>query len=454
MGIGGAGMSGIAQVILEVGCAVSGSDLKRTEITDRLESQGATVFEGHRASNIGDADVVVFSSAVPLCNAEIEEAQKRAIQILHRAEMLNWLMEGKKSIGIAGTHGKTTVSAMIALILLEGGFDPTVVVGGQIQNLGTNAWLGSRTPKPSGEWMVVEADEFDRSFLKLYPTFCVLTSIDLEHLDSYRDIGQIKSAFLEYTRRISKDGWVILCADDKNLLDIASQIGSRTVTYGISEGNDFRAKNVRVRGFEADFGLEVRGADMGDIHIGHPGVHNVRNALGAIAVGLEVKIDFDTIRGSLEGFQGVSRRFEHKGQIAGITVVDDYAHHPTEIKAALGCAKDTGAARVVAVFQPHLYSRTLKLCQDFGRAFQDANIAVITDIYTAREEPIEGVNGELIVDYARSSGHPSVMYINDKDEIPYRLMEIVRPGDLVITLGAGDIGSVAEGLLDLLSNKA
>ncbi len=444
VGIGGIGMSGIAEVLHNLGQRVTGSDLKKTSITDHLESLGIRITEGHSPENVEEAQVVIYSSAVEPSNPELVRAKETNIPIIRRAEMLGELMRMKYGIGISGTHGKTTTAWMTGRVLTEGGLDPTIIVGGRIRSLGTNAKLGH------SEFLVTEADEFDRSFLQLIPTVAVVTNIETEHLDCYKDLAQIKAAFLEFVNRVPFYGTVILCLDEPGLQSIIPEVKKPLVTYGLGLDATVQASRIRFRGFSSSFNLCYRGEELGDIQLQVPGVHNIKNALAAAAVGLELEIEFEKIKKALEEFSGVHRRFEIKGTVRGITVVDDYAHHPTEIAASLKAARDGWSKRIVAVFQPHLFSRTRDFHRDFGRVLSASDLMVVTDIYPARETPIPGVSGELVAIAARESGHQAVSYVPERERIAKHLLQIVRPGDLIMTFGAGDIWKTAEEFLKLL----
>jgi UDP-N-acetylmuramate--alanine ligase len=444
VGIGGIGMSGIAEILLDQGFAISGSDRTLGEVTERLQSLGAQIFEGHRANNVAsDVDALVYSSAVGPDNPELREAQARKIPVIRRAEMLAEIMRLKYGIGIAGTHGKTTTTSMISLVLLSGDLDPTVVVGGKLSGLGgTNARLGQ------GEFIVVEADEFDRSFLSITPTIAVLTTLETDHLDCYRDLEDIKGAFVQFASRVPFYGFVVLCLDEPALLDIMPSLNkNKIVTYGLNPQADVQASEIRYKENTSSFLVTQAGKDLGRITIQVPGQHNVQNALAAISVGLELNIPFEKVKAGIEKFSGVYRRWEKKGEAEGITVYDDYAHHPTECRATLAGAKSGWKRRVVCVFQPHLYSRTRDFYEEFGKSFLLSDVLVVTDVYPAREEPIQGVTGELIVHAARRFGHKEAHYVPEKKTVPAFLRSIVRPGDLVITMGAGDIWKFGEQFL-------
>ncbi len=447
VGIGGIGMSGIAEVLLNLNFQISGSDLQLSEVTEHLEKLGALISEGHRAAQVGDADVVVISSAVKSDNPEVMEARRRKIPVIRRAEMLGELMRMKYGIGIAGTHGKTTTTSMTGLVLDRGGLDPTVIVGGKVRSLRTSAKLGQ------GRYLVAEADEFDRSFLRLLPTIAVVTTLEAEHLDCYTNLDDIKGAFIEYVNKVPFFGAVIVCLDEDSLQSIIPHIEGRLITYGLSPQAQIRATDLEFQGLNSSYNVVVAGQAMGRVTMRVPGVHNVKNSMAALAVGLELGIDFSTIKDSLESFSGVYRRFEVKGEEAGVMVVDDYAHHPTEIQATLLAAKEGFGRRTIAVFQPHLYSRTRDFCDDFGKSFFHSDVLVVTDVYPAREQPIAGVSGELVARAAREHGHGKVIYIEDKSKVTTFLAAQVQPGDLVITLGAGDVYRIGEHLLTLLQKR-
>jgi len=449
VGIGGIGMSGIAEILIDQGFKVSGSDRALSDVTERLHSLGAAIYEGHKAENLApDVDTLVYSSAVVLDNPEVIEAQRRKIPIVRRAEMLAEVMRLKYGIGIAGTHGKTTTTSMVSLVLMEGGFDPTVIVGGKLSGLGgTNARLGK------GDFIVVEADEFDRSFLSITPTIAVLTTLETDHLDCYRDLEDIKGAFIQFANKVPFYGFVVLCLDEPALQDIMPQLArKKLLTYGLTPQADIQAIDIRHKENTSNFTI-VRGADdLGEITLQIPGKHNVQNALAAIAVGLQLGIPFSKVKSGIEKFTGVYRRWEKKGESGGITVYDDYAHHPTECRATLSGVKSGWRRRVVCVFQPHLFSRTRDFYEEFGKAFLLADVLVVTDVYPAREEPIQGVTGELITNAAKQYGHKDVHYVRDKKEIPAYLKTITRSGDIVITMGAGDIWRFGEEFLKAIKN--
>jgi UDP-N-acetylmuramate--alanine ligase len=448
IGIGGIGMSGIAEILLDQGFSVSGSDRSLSEVTERLQKLGATIFEGHTTENIAqDVDTVVYSSAVPPENPEILEAQKRKIPLVRRAEMLAEVMRLKYGIGIAGTHGKTTTTSMISLVLMEGGLDPTVIVGGKLSGLGgTNARLGK------GEFIVVEADEFDRSFLSITPTIAVLTTLETDHLDCYRDLEDIKHAFVQFASKVPFYGFIVLSLDEPALLDIMPQLNKKKIiTYGLNPQADVQAVDIRHKDNTSSYTLVRGNMDLGSVILQVPGKHNVQNSLGAISVGLELGVPFAKIKSGIEKFTGVYRRWEKKGEANGITLYDDYAHHPTECKATLAGAKSGWRKRVICIFQPHLYSRTRDFYEDFGKSFLLSDVLIVTDVYPAREEPIQGVSGELIVNAAKQFGHKDAHYVPEKKHIPNYLKSIVKTGDIVITMGAGDIWKYGEEFLEQLS---
>lgn len=446
VGIGGIGMSGIAEILLNQGFEISGSDKSLSEITQRLSELGIKIYEGHSPENLKDADVLVYSSAVTLDNPEVEAAVERKIPIIKRSEMLAECMRMKYGIGIAGTHGKTTTTSMVGLTLTAGGIDPTIIVGGKLSGLGgTNARLGN------GEFIVVEADEFDRTFLKLTPTIAALTTLEKEHLDTYKDLDDIKTAFIEFANKVPFYGFVVLCLDEPALQDIIPQIEKKVITYGLTTQADVRAINVSHKEFSSKFSVKYRENKLGEINLNVPGIHNVKNSLVAVSIATELGIDFGTIKKALESFTGVYRRFEIKYN-EEILVVDDYAHHPTETTATLAGIRAGWDRRLVAVFQPHLYTRTRDFYQEFGRSFLNSDVFLCTDVYPAREEPIEGISGELIADTARKFGHNNVVYVKDKNEIPSVLNQIKKKGDIIITMGAGDIWKFGEKFVELIKN--
>ena len=443
IGIGGTGMSGIAEVLLNLSLEVSGCDRAKSEATDRLERLGATIWEGHGAEHLDGVDLVVKSSAVPDDNPEIVEARRRGITVVRRAEMLAELMRLKYGVALAGTHGKTTTTSMVGAVLTEAGLDPTVIVGGRMRALGTGARIGR------GDYLVAEADEFDRSFLRLHPVIAAVTNIDVDHLDTYRDLADIEDAFVEFANRVPFFGRAILCIDDPNVQRIMPRITRRIVTYGVSAQAELAGYDVRPVAGGSRFRVrEAANGALGEIELPMPGLHNVRNALVAVAVARAMQIDFEVVARALAAFGGVHRRFERLGAWRGATVVDDYAHHPTELAATLEAARQVyPESRIHLVFQPHLFSRTRDLAAEFGGSLLGADVVLVTPIYPSREEPIPGVTSELVVREARARGHRSVIHVESFDDAVERLCDSVREGDLVITAGAGNVNRLAETLV-------
>jgi UDP-N-acetylmuramate--alanine ligase len=448
VGIGGIGMSGIAEVLLNLGYRISGSDLRESEITRRLQDSGATIDYGHHRKHIRNAHVVVVSSAIPEDNPEINAARERLIPVIPRAEMLAELMRMKYGIAVAGTHGKTTTTSLIATILGHGHFDPTVVIGGRLNSIGSNAKLGQ------GEFLVAEADESDGSFLTLSPTIAVITTIDLEHVDHYPNLKAIRAAFLQFVNKVPFYGLAVLCLDQKNVQVILPKVKKRFVTYGMSSQADFSADQIQCEGLYTAFDLIHRNHPLGRLRIRVPGLHNVYNAMAAIATAFELEVKFPVVREALSEFPGIQRRFQIKGEVGRIMVVDDYAHHPAEIKATLKTAKKGWKRRVVAVFQPHRYTRTQGLFSEFLTAFCQADVLIITDIYGAGENRIEGVDAETLYEGIRDHGHRDVTYIPEKDAIADHLTKVVQEDDLIITLGAGDVWHIGDDLLMKLEGPA
>lgn len=447
VGVGGAGMSGIAEVLLNLGYVVSGSDLRKTDVTERLAALGGTIHYGHDPSYVEGADVVVISSAVRSDNPEVEAARERLIPVIPRVEMLAELMRMKYSVAVGGTHGKTTTTSLIAAVLSAGGLDPTVVVGGKIKTMGSGARLGT------SEYMVAEADESDGSFLKLSPTLAIVTTVDEEHLDFYSGIDEIKDAFTHFANSVPFYGCAVVCLDQKNIQSIIGRIGRRVVTYGLASQADVQGHDVEAAGATTRFAVEAGGKTLGRIEITTPGLHNVYNSLAAVAVGLELGVPFADITRALGEFEGIARRFETKGEASNVLVLDDYGHHPAEIRTTLSAAASRWDRRLVVLFQPHRYTRTQKLAEEFGRSFYDAAVLLVTAVYPAGETPIEGVGGEMVVEAARRLGHRHVEYVDSTDELYERALEIVRPNDVLITLGAGDIYKVGERVLDALGER-
>ena len=445
VGIGGVGMSGIAEVLLTLGYRVTGSDARRSETVERLERLGAKVYLGHEAAHVEGAQVVVYSSAVARDNVEVQTARQRGVPVIGRAEMLAELMRLKYGIAIAGTHGKTTTTSMVAAVLGAGGFDPTVVVGGRVHGLGANARLGQ------GEFLVAEADESDGSFLKLSPTIAVVTTVDAEHLDHYADLDAIVSAFLTFVNKVPFYGAAVVCLDDLNLQRMIPRIDKRVVTYGLEAGADLMARRLSFAEMRSEFEVVHRGKSLGPVTLQVPGRHNVLNALAAAAVGLDLEMPFDKIQTALASFAGVQRRFQIRGEAQGVLVVDDYGHHPAEIRATLAAAKAGFDRRVITVFQPHRYSRTQHLWNDFLTAFYQSDVLIVMDIYAAGEAPIEGVHARDLADGIAAHGHREVLYLGgDRAAIVDYLYESTRAGDLVLTLGAGDVGQLGGELLKRL----
>jgi UDP-N-acetylmuramate--alanine ligase len=444
VGIGGIGMSGIAEVLLNLGYRVSGSDLKASDVTRRLESMGARVGLGHRAENLTEADVVVISSAVRKDNPEVVTARARKIPVIPRAEMLAELMRLKYAVAVAGSHGKTTTTSMVATVLAAAGLDPTAVVGGKVNVLDSNAKLGN------SELMVVEADESDGSFLKLHPSIAVVTNIDPEHLDHYGSLEQLQQGFVDFCNRVPFYGLNVLCLDSPNVQALLPHLEKRFVTYGSAHTADYRLEGVRLDGFHTRFRAFRREEDLGEFCVRMVGAHNALNALAVIAVSEEMEVPLDTVRSALAEFGGVQRRFTVKGEVGGVMVVDDYGHHPTEVMATLAGARRAFGRRLVVAFQPHRYTRTRDLFRDFATAFNDADALYVTSIYAASEEPIEGVTGASLVEAVRAHGHRDVTFVEKRSELARTLAERVRQGDLVVTLGAGDITQTGPELLQLL----
>ncbi|MFZ0956895.1 MAG: UDP-N-acetylmuramate--L-alanine ligase [Candidatus Sulfotelmatobacter sp.] len=476
VGIGGIGMSGIAEVLLNLGYKVSGSDLRSSAVTQRLAGLGATVFEGHRAENVSGAEVVVTSSAISVENPEVAEAHKLHVPVIQRAEMLAELMRLKYGIAIAGMHGKTTTTSMVAAVLAAGGLDPTVVVGGRVDAMGSNARLGK------SQYLVAEADESDRSFLKLSPILSVVTNIDREHMDCYRNMRDVKKTFLDFMDRVPFYGMIVACNDDPMLRRLLPEVQRRTVTYGTKRGSDFwikvptlrqaqgrlsRAKDAREMGHPPlnTFRVSYRKQDLGEFTLHVPGVHNILNATAAIAVGVGLDVGVEAIRGALDQFRGVDRRFQLRGQAAGVSVIDDYGHHPTEIKATLAAAKTCGFRKIHVVFQPHRYTRTRDLMEEFSAAFGDADSLFVLDIYAASEKPIEGITAEAlartigshggsITGSTAASGGLSVQYVGSFADAVTSAAAAAQDGDMILTLGAGSVSQLGPMILENLKERA
>jgi len=463
VGIGGIGMSGIAEVLLNLGYRISGSDLKRSSVTDRLKSLGATIFEGHRPENASGAEVVVTSSAIQSGNPEVEEAHRLHVPVIRRAEMLAELMRLKYGIAIGGMHGKTTTTSMIAAVLAGGGLDPTVIVGGRVDAMGSNARLGR------SQYLVAEADESDRSFLKLSPIIAVVTNIDREHMDCYRNLQDIKRAFLDFMDRVPFYGIVVACNDDAMLRSVLPKLKRRMVSYGTREGSDFRivlkkdswgagrprpADLARARTPAppqvSSFSVTFRDKNLGEFRLHVPGLHNVLNATAAIAVGVGLDIPVANIQEALENFRGVDRRFHVRGRVGGITVIDDYGHHPTEIRATLAAAKQCGYRKIHVIFQPHRYTRTRDLMDEFATAFEDADSLHVLDIYAASEQQIEGITGEALAQRISAAGNAPAKYAGSFDDAIAAAVANAQEGDMILTLGAGSVSQLAPMLLEKL----
>jgi UDP-N-acetylmuramate--alanine ligase len=444
VGIGGAGMSGIAEVLLTIGYKVTGSDLQESETVKRIRSLGGTVFIGHAAAHIGAAQVVVISSAVSPTNPEVVAAKAKLVPVIPRAEMLAELMRLKYGVAIAGAHGKTTTTSLVAHVLAEGGLDPTIVIGGKVNALGSHARLGR------GELLVAEADESDGSFLKLTPTIVAVTNMDREHLDHYGSMERLHEAFVEFINKIPFYGLAVLCMDDPQLAAMLPSLAKRFQTYGLSKDAELQGADIELQSRAAQFSARLKGESLGRFRVAMPGVHNVRNALAAIAIGLELGVPVAQIAQALESFTGVERRFEIVGEKADITVIDDYGHHPTEIKATLAAAKGGSKRRLVVLFQPHRYTRTQDLVDEFAVAFNQADLLFLTEIYPAGESPIPGVTGERLAQTIEGSGGPPLTYVPRKEELVDKVLADLRPGDMVLTMGAGDIWKTGRALLERL----
>jgi UDP-N-acetylmuramate--alanine ligase len=454
VGIGGIGMSGIAEVLLNLGYKVSGSDLKSSGVTQRLANLGATIFEGHSAGNVAGAEVVVTSSAIVAENPEVTEAHKLHIPVIQRAEMLAELMRLKYGIAIAGMHGKTTTTSMVAAVLAAGGLDPTVVVGGRVDAMGSNARLGK------SQYLVAEADESDRSFLKLSPILSVVTNIDREHMDCYRNMRDVKKTFLEFMDRIPFYGMIVACNDDPLLRRLLPEVQRRTVTYGTKRGSDFLIKSEETKregGGDSRpysrFRVTYQRKDLGEFTLHVPGVHNVLNATAAIAVGLGLDVPVDYIRAALDQFRGVDRRFQLRGRVAGISVIDDYGHHPTEIKATLAAARQCGFRKIHVIFQPHRYTRTRDLMEEFTSAFADADTVFMLDIYAASEKPIEGISGEALAQRIHETSGKPVEYAKSAADAMDAAVSSAQEGDMILTLGAGSVSQLGPMILEKLGQR-
>jgi len=447
VGIGGVGMSGIALVLLDHGFGVTGSDLHDNETTKMLEARGARVFIGHRAENVRAADVVVFSSAVPRDNPELTAARANAIPVIPRAEMLGELMRLKEGIALAGSHGKTTTTSLVATVLRHAGLAPTVVIGGKLNALGSGAESGA------GSLLVAEADESDGSFLHLTPAIAVITNIDAEHLDHYRDLTEIKDAFVAFANRVPFYGLVVACLDHPRVQEILPRIEKRTATYGLAAQADYRARNPRLKGLAASFELVRRGERLGEFEVRMPGIHNVLNALATIVVADELQVPHESVREALSTFTGVDRRFTIVGEHGKITIVDDYGHHPAEVEATLEAAQRAYGRRLVVAFQPHRYTRTHHLFDELSRAFNRADVLLVTDVYAAGEQPIPGADSARLTAAIRAHGHRDATHVPRLSDLPTALAERLQSGDVVLTLGAGDITRTGRELLTLLQQR-
>jgi UDP-N-acetylmuramate--alanine ligase len=450
VGIGGIGMSGIAEVLLNLGYKISGSDLKTSSVTQRLAGLGAIIFEGHRAENVAGAEVVVTSSAIAADNPEVVESHQNHIPVIQRAEMLSELMRLKYGIAIAGMHGKTTTTSMVAAVLAAGGLDPTVVVGGRVDAMGSNARLGK------SQYLVAEADESDRSFLKLTPILSVVTNIDREHMDCYRNMGAVKRAFLEFMDRVPFYGIIVACNDDPVLRRLLPSVRRRVLTYGTRRGSDFRIKPglASIAAGEdrpvSNFRVSYKENDLGNFSLHVPGTHNILNATAAIAVGVGLDISIEQIRSALDSFRGVDRRFQLRGKAGGVSVIDDYGHHPTEIRATLAAARQCGFRKIHVIFQPHRYSRTRDLMDEFAAAFKDADALFVLDIYAASEQPIDGITGEALARNISERGEIAARYQGSFAEVAASVVSDCRPGDMVLTLGAGNVSQLGPMILEKL----
>ncbi|WP_027356101.1 UDP-N-acetylmuramate--L-alanine ligase [Desulfofundulus thermocisternus] len=448
IGIGGAGMSGLASILLDLGYEISGSDLSSTDITRRLESRGAVCHVGHASRNLDTSQLVVISSAIKPDNPELLAAREKGIPVIHRGDLLAWLMQRQKGIAVAGAHGKTTTTSMLALVLERSGFDPTIVIGGELNDIGGNAKLGR------GEYLVAEADESDGSFLKLQPLAAIITNIEDDHLDHYGSVEEIKKAFRQFMHKVPEHGLVVACIDDPNVRETIRDLERPLITYG-SEGS---GASYTLRQLSLDSGgsrgdVYYEGRFLGTLELYVPGRHNMLNALAVVAAARWLGLDFNLIASILREFRGARRRFELLGEAGGIRVVDDYAHHPSEIRATLQAARQTEPGRLVVVFQPHRYTRTLLLKEQFGRSFADADLVIVNEIYSAGETPIEGVNAQLIVQAIKNYGRPPVVYLPAREQVVNYLAAEARPGDLILTMGAGNIWLCGLDLLKRLREK-
>ena len=451
IGIGGIGMSGIAELLVNLGYEVSGSDMQRTDITGRLASLGARITHGHDARNVSDAEVVVYSSAVRSSNPEMVAARERGLAVIPRAELLAELMRLRQGIAVSGAHGKTTTTSMIALVLDVAGLDPTAVIGGRVSSFGSNAKLGR------GKYLVAEADESDRSFLKLAPRFTVITNVDREHLEAYRDFDDLKASFVQFANSVPPSGAVILCWDDPHLREIRPDITRHVVTYGLDESSDVTAGDVQLKGFGSVSTVRARrpggrAVELGHLQLAVPGRHNVLNALASVAMARELGVAWSDIAQALAGFHGAERRFQRLGEVNGVVVVEDYGHHPTEIAVVIAAAKPIAEGRLIVAFQPHRFTRTRFLMDEFGPAFAGADVVVLTDIYAAGEDPMAGVTLDALASAVRAEFTGNLHVVPQLGEVPKALAALARPGDMIVLLGAGSIGSIATAVFGALED--
>ncbi|NTW05488.1 MAG: UDP-N-acetylmuramate--L-alanine ligase [Peptococcaceae bacterium] len=449
IGIGGAGMSGLATILVELGHKVSGSDINETKVTERLQSKGVTFSRGHYSRNVEGAELIVVSTAIKKDNPELLRALEEGKTIIHRGQLLALLMSRQKGIAIAGAHGKTTTTSMMASVMEKNGLDPTIVIGGELADIGGNAKLGK------GQYLVAEADESDGSFLRLVPEIVVVTNVENDHLDYYGTVEKINEAFISFLSKVTDRGLAVVCIDDPGNKGVLKQYTGPLITYGIDSPNaDYLLKNISFEGMSTRGEVYFKGQFLGSLVLTVPGLHNILNALAVVAVGMHIGMDFNSISKSLTTFKGAGRRFQLTGEISGVMVVDDYAHHPTEVKAALSAASQVGASRVIALFQPHRYSRTSLLQEEFGKAFENSDIVIVDDIYAAGEEPIEGITSDIIIDAIRKNGHKNVYYLGTGEKILDYLEGFVKSGDLVMTIGAGNIWSTGVSLVERLAQSS
>jgi len=447
VGIGGSGMSGIAEVLHNLGFTITGSDLKKSEVTERLEKLGIKIHYGHRPENIDNAQILVISTAIPPENPEVVAAKEKGIPVIRRAEMLAELMRIKYSVAVSGSHGKTTTTSMIGTVLEKAGLDPTLVVGGRLRGLGTGAKIGQ------SEFLVAEADESDGSFLMLFPTLAVITNIDREHLDTYGNFENLKKAFIKFANSVPFYGAAIVNLDDPNNQDILPEIKKRIITYGLKRQAEINARDITLSNSGSRFKVFKNDEEITEVELKIPGIHNVKNALAAFAVGLEMDISPDVIKEALKEFKGVMRRMEIKGVINNITFMDDYGHHPSEIDAVLETLGRFWQGRIIVIFQPHRYTRTKLLYHEFGKVFHEADIVIITKLYPAGEKPIPGIDSSIIYEEVKKSGHKAVYLVEDREEVKKFVLDQLKPGDLVLTLGAGDVWKIGVELLKILKNE-